>query len=138
MCLITEQFKPKTARKDITCYKVLTEDFRNATYFGKTFEYFLDVEYETTLLQSDAPCYFDTDADYYGNKFFGSLDTLVQKKILNAIGQGFHSFEYIPYDYVLANSKICKFIIPKGSLYYENAVGMYVSNKIKRISDKII
>ena len=109
---------PKTATRDITCYKVMLQK-RNGKVFSfvTDFEYVCDRKYETEMRVVTGTGY------NYGE-----------------IENGFHSFMYPWYKlrnkYVYARrvtgeATLVKCVIPKGSIYYKNPYdGEFVSNSI--------
>ncbi len=129
MCTIIPkrvQNRPKTAKKDITVYKSgrsgISIDNMLAQY--QAFNYERDkVNYtEFTFDPIQIIC-----SDEVEHKYYLGLENKGVKIV--AVGQGFHSFKE---SYRLKLHKGCPalFIIPKGSLYYENECGNLVSNRI--------
>lgn len=126
MCFYTTvKSSPSIAHRDMICYKVLDE---NMCSWIRGFKYSINKVYETELgLLHDDP----------GKIYFTSLNKRIYNKDVYCISKGFHSYQRntkrISRAYVARYTRIpCVFrcIIPKGSLYYKNQWGEYVSDKI--------
>ena len=115
----------KVAEIDIVCYKYLDEHLDNTEkkkkrYTAPCFERF---SYENKVLVKS-----DLVMRYYEGEFV-------------TIGKGLHSFVNIEvaknYEFDFnEDSQLYQFIIPKGSIYYENSVH-FVSNQIIKTGVKI-
>ena len=134
MCFYTTvESSPLVAHRDMICYKVLDEDMRS---WIRGFEYSINKVYRTEL---GTLC----DNSLSGNIYFTSLGKRIYSKNVYCIFQGFHSYQrntkQISRIYKARYTRIpCiyKCIIPKGSLYYRNQFGEYVSDQIM-IKEKV-
>lgn len=133
MCFYTTvESSPLVAHRDMVCYKIL--DYNMCSWI-KGFKYTMNKVYKTELgtLEEEGPNYI----------YFTSLDKKIINKHTYCISSGFHSYQRntkqlsrayhigwlrIPYIY--------KCIIPKGSFYYRNQFGEYVSDQIM-IKEKV-
>lgn len=124
MCLYTNDLKIKIAEEPITVYKVICYDNHSII---KNFKYVKNRINERVELYP----VFLTD---------------IRNNIAYKFSAGYHSFKSIdislkdiyyynnPSNLINKNIKISKFIIPKGSIYYENDYSI-VSNRIIYKSD---
>lgn len=128
MCFYTTVANPPSvAHRDMVCYKVLDE---NMCSWIQGFEYTINKVYKTELetLHEDS---------WSSNIYFTSLNKRIYYKNVYRISRGFHSYQrntkQIGRIYIARYHRIpCVFrcIIPKGSLYYKNQWGEYVSDQI--------
>lgn len=123
MCtIILKNQKPIEATEDITVYKSLVykkEIGYSSIYEG--FSYKKDVLYETKFTYTSNL----RASDEIEAKYRDSLN----ENLLLAVEHGFHSLKNLERRRLRYNV-ICIFIIPKGTMYYENPCGNIVSNKI--------
>jgi len=134
MCFYTTvKSSPWVAHTDMVCYKVLDQ---NMCSWIQDFEYTINKVYKTELGTLH-------DANYPGNIYFTSLNERIYYKDVYCIFRGFHSYQrntkQISRIYTQRYTTIpCiyKCIIPKGSLYYKNQWGEYVSDQIM-IKEKV-
>jgi len=134
MCLITTQQEPLVAEQDIRVYKSVTVKLRPIFLYGN-----IQYEYgklnETTIEKSNNWCSFDDeDLTWINNHVrVENIDSPKQSKTIKCFGQGFHS--------CLSKEKafktkqtygglVVECLIPKGSTYYTNPVGLVISDKI--------
>lgn len=100
MCLYTEQSKPLTAEKDITCYKVVNPANMDGVFRSmfQEFKYSLGVKYEEKDFPGTASC---------------------------TVHKGFHSYRTIAVArfHAAVSYVLIKCVIPKGSRYYESYSG---------------
>jgi len=148
MCLITEFVEPKYAKKDLVVYKVLKR--RNellAVSPFQEFRYVLNQQYETRIVKelrhSKILFCSNIDSKYFQLKYKNFYDPIeickskVDDGELVAINQGFHSCYKKAFVRELLNvpsycdkRSVYECVIPKGTLYYRDAVGGIVSEKI--------
>lgn len=130
MCLHTLQQKPKVAEKDIPIFKVLHFSPDKGLYSPiQRFSYVLGQIYTTEMT-------YGSEGKFANHEEWKWVDGLSfeKKKDLIVIAEGFHAYtdkNFLPkvfFAYIVA-----KGIVPKGSLYYENHLGLIVSNTIKLI-----
>lgn len=125
MCLYTNDLACKIAEEDITVYKVIRYD---NTSIVKNFKYVKNRMNEqvelcpVNLADTINNIAYKISAGYHS---FKSIDISL-KNIYN--------FDLGPYELINGFTKISKFIIPKGSMYYENDYSI-VSNRIIYKSD---
>jgi hypothetical protein len=101
MCLHTEQSKPFTAGKDITCYKVVNPANMDGVFRSvfQEFAYSLGVKYvEKKFAKTVWSC-----TVHEGFHSYRTIDVARR-----------HAFELSPYVVLI------KCVIPKGSMYYES------------------
>ena len=128
MCLITD--KPKQiAAEDITCFKVLSKDDDGMLipcFYPNSMTYEFDTLYTTNIE-------FDT-VDRCPFTEFNLSDFPEDVGESQAYGPGFHSmsckFMHRAFKDYISRSLVYKCMIPKGSEYYEDYSGCYVSNQI--------
>jgi hypothetical protein len=113
MCFeLSHNSKAKIARKDIVCYKEVEN-------VGSPFE---------IVIRS-----FFAEYPYELGKLNKPVKIRIQKCIdedKEIIHKGYHSYEFIPKCLIFPNDVIVKCIIPKGTKYYSNLDGEYVSENI--------
>lgn len=134
MCFYTTvKSSPLVAHINMICYKVLDE---NMCSWIRGFEYTINKVYKTEL----GVLY---DSDYPIDICFTSLNKRIYSKNAYCISKGFHFYQrntkQISRIYKARYTRIpCiyKCIIPKGSLYYKNQWGEYVSDQIM-IKEKV-
>lgn len=120
----TTDYGPKTANRDIVCYKVLNND---CTSEVMRFKYRLNKVYKGPLI----PIKTVGTEDTYFDK-----DKIIIKLLVGVlVHRGFHSYRTLSIaksfkDY--NNEMLVKCVIPKGSKYYESEE-QYVSNSIRII-----
>lgn len=132
MCFCTTvESSPLVAHRDMVCYKVLDQ---NMCSWIQGFKYNINTVYKTELGVLEGEI---------NNIFFSSLNKRIYSKNVYCIYKGFHSYQrntkQISKVYVARYTRIpCiyKCIIPKGSLYYRNQFGEYVSDQIM-IKEKV-
>lgn len=153
MCMITHWKKPKLAKKDITCYKLVQDtviNHGNQTVIISgvlSHSYILGEIYKV----HDEDCFnYCYPTRYYRVSVWDSVSRSVynlpsrfdidyaERKGLKVISIGFHSAEQAKrYKYNILRKRILvRCIIPKGSLYYKSKDGLIVSNQI--IIDSIV
>lgn len=129
MCLITEQQEPLVAKRKIPIVKELTHS-RRSPYADNPIVYEPNVLYSVKMEKTDDPSPFDgIDQDYWMNKFRDAWNMNSLPNGVVSIGPGFHCAK----PNRLLNPRyynVFKGEIPKGSLYYRNPTGLYVSNQI--------
>lgn len=134
MCLVTEQEKPETIKKDLIVYKSLT-----VTEKGRLMSAMYEFRYELNVLYKakiTSDCVFDYFADGIASRKYDLLgrssDVLKEKlKHFNHIHEGFHSMESVKRAKgIWMETKIFECLIPKGSKVYKDATGLIVSNQI--------
>lgn len=139
MCLITNQKEPLIAEEDINVHKYLTEDLR-AMYYP--FQYMLDFQHETeikeAILDKQTPnwCFFATEDERWA-KSVTPIGRIEDNPELICFSEGFHSIKPDDKNDMCCTGTRFHAIIPKGSQYYKNPIGLYVSNKliiIKKLS----
>lgn len=144
MCLITTQKEPKIAEHDLISYKLLQEDLRPILFYitkdNKGFFKYVLGELNKTEIKVggiyDWQCFGDVDLDWVER--FTQGQSWSQHPDLINFTEGFHSsftkepFNGVTIDRVGTSPKWLMFecTIPKGSEYYENPVGLVVSNQI--------
>lgn len=137
MCLITDDKKEHTCRKDKVVYKILTREFES---MNRSLRYKRGILYETIIRfmgSSVDGVYLGRYkcADFYEKKYLTSVypSWADGNENLIYIGEGFHSYasikrmhkSYKDYDELYVEC-----VIPKGSKYYKSATGLLVSNRI--------
>lgn len=148
MCLITEFVEPEYAKKDLIVYKVLkrkNELLAESPF--QEFRYVLNQEYGTRIVKelqlSEILFCSSIDSEYFRKKYKSIFDVLdicrsqVLAGKLVAINQGFHSCYKKAFVKELLNVPsycdkrfVYECVTPKGTLYYRDAVGGIVSEKI--------
>jgi hypothetical protein len=148
MCLITQQLVPNIAENDITVYKFLKKLEKHYESFLYTkFKYFPGVLVTTVIRES-------TDLNFYDPISRIKYDEIIKKMnlshgasraghhardqgMIKSLGSGFHSFRAERKGDSKPNVNLKKryislveCTIPKGSLYYEDATGLIVSNQL--------
>lgn len=132
MCFYTTvESSPLLAHRDMVCYKILD---RNMCSWIKGFKYTMNKVYKTELGILE---------EGLNDIYFTSLGKRIISKHTYCIFSGFHSYQrntkQLSRVYrigCLKISYIYKCIIPKGSLYYRNQFGEYVSDQIM-IKEKV-
>lgn len=130
MCFCTTvKSSPLVAHRNMVCYKVLDENMRS---WIQGFKYTINTVYKTklgTLVENFGKIYFTSLGDVVG-------DIICNKNVYCIYG-GFHSYtrntktvSRAYFSRSSRNPRIYKCIIPKGSLYYKNQWGEYVSDQI--------
>lgn len=138
MCLITKQKRVKRAKEDIVCYKIVqrcTSSKKQAVRADNFyFEYTLGKLYSTEMVADNIPnSYADNIVESHYKLLTGF--TRIASKLTN-VHEGFHSavsierFKIAGYNIHNYNRIYVKCIIPKRSLYYEDATGLLCSNQI--------
>ncbi len=145
MCLITEKKGFKIAKQDIQVWKIL--DKTNTTTY-RNFKYIRNVLYKQPIELVDEKAYNKIRHDLFISKIcaFDEIDSKYLKDKHNwitsslynpsliYIRKGLHSIESrkraeqvgkLSFDEVIQ-----EFVIPRGSRYYTDATGLYVSNRI--------
>ncbi len=138
MCLITNDKTLYTAKEDLSVLKILTQykDYCSPIY--QTFKYKYDKLYETAIVQSADWCSWNSaDSNWLHKNWPGW--TMGHDELI-CIGSGFHSFISMEqfhdsvHFYITCrarfNNRVFQCIVPKGSKFYKNELGMIVSNKI--------
>lgn len=129
MCLITVQKKPLEAEKDIIVYKEVNKQKEKNIYESiyNDFIWKPNKLYKTDLKK-------DSKLTYYDDKSMRHYIS-IPKNLLTSISEGFHSMNKSRCIGEMKNIKVktlpfieCK--IPKGSLYYKDATGLYASNQL--------
>lgn len=115
MCLHTEQLKPLTAEKDITCYKVVYAANTDGVFRSefREFKYSLGVK-------------------YVEEKFDKAVQSCTVRK-------GFHSYRTLDVarHCALPQCVLLRCLIPKGSMYYESRAGdQYCSDALISVAWK--
>lgn len=108
----SESAKPKIAKTNIECWKILKKpkDFEHFNGFESQYQRFI---YEKNVV----------------------TDSVKLVKYFEEIDEGYHSYRSLKRaQHVLSFSPIihtiCKFVIPAGTHYYANIYGEYVSERI--------
>ncbi len=129
MCLITNDLTKYVADKDIVTYKILTSNLTSPYYGFPPFQYVIGVKNETEIRESHLWSPF---SELDGKWLHKNYPSYYRHNDLKCFGQGFHSFnaKFLTNDICFGNQIVVKCIIPKGSEYYKNPLGMFVSNKI--------
>lgn len=131
MCLITVQKKPLEAKKDIIVYKEVSKQKGKNIYESiyNNFIWELNKLYKTDLKKDSRLIYYDEESMIHY--------VSIPDNLLTSISEGFHSMdknrarettsynEAYDFDSVVIECKI-----PKGSLYYKDETGLYVSNQL--------
>lgn len=134
MCLITNQQEPKIAQEDITVYKNLFKIGNVFQSIFNKFEWKLGELYRTKIEESPDWCsYDDTDNNYLNANYNGW--TRRSHEELKCFGSGFHSAKKGRLR-TYGSEILVECTIPKGSEYYEDFTGLYVSNQI--IINKVV
>lgn len=123
MCLITDQTKLRTAKEDITVYKIF-KVFGNILRANFRYHYYKTGKQPTVKMRpSMRPSYLDKiDKNWVETKYPRKK---LQSKKLIVIGEGYHSaltksrLIHLKSNYI--DCCILKCIIPKGSQYYINS-----------------
>lgn len=122
MCLVTRQIKPKVLKKDLIVFKAVHENNEEVVsrYYRFTWKKGVLEETEMKTLRCHFQCAEKFDDVVY--------QTYVYKKgLFTEVSEGFHAFKTkARYPYVT----IREFLIPKGSLYFEDKSGLIVSNQM--------
>lgn len=124
MCLITKWKKPEVAKKDIICFKIMRRIEDTITSPFKFFEYELDKLYKTEMTEDPAGGSYD---EKDGKELIKYIDEGIPFII---IGEGFHAALTIERLGCIGFDYVYKCIIPKNSLYYQDATGLIVANQI--------
>lgn len=125
MCLYTNDLACKIAEEDITVYKVIRYD---NTSIVKNFKYVKNRMNEQVELCPVVLPNIKNNIAYEFNAGYHSFKSIdISLKDIYNFGLG-------PYELINGFAKISKFIIPKGSMYYENDYSI-VSNRIIYKSD---
>ena len=142
MCMITHWQKPRTAKRNITCYKMLYDyDSKILRSIIANFEY---IPYREYICKDPFKAYFNNygnisawdgkTREVYGisqNKPIHIDDLEIMN--LTAISTGFHSFETLGRAIHSGFNRTWSFYkctIRKGSLYYKSKDNLIVSDKI--------
>ncbi len=135
MSLITEQKTPLIAEEDMVVYKLLRSNLTSIFY---NFKYVID-KFEKTKIKTDTSKWWINFCSVQ-SKFllekYGINDKFHEEKRLICYTNGFHSIktieltEIVEKEFDNGSYYIHKFIIPKGSEYYEDECGFLVSNQI--------
>jgi len=136
----------KIAKRDIPVWKVLLEDGVSAPIYdlkyekGKVYKtefQYVDKSAESPIFRRGGYKIFTKAAsDFLDKNFSGwnNSNNPVRDKLI-CVSNGYHAFTKKK-DTIVAKrgrSVVVKFIIPKGSEYIKDAVGMIVSNQIKML-----
>jgi len=148
MCLITRRRELSIAEEDIIVWKVLRYDLKSHIEF---FRYEEDVLYETEIkeLSKDTVIraydeisskYLNKHYEGWSKRFLVEGDAIITydggREDLIYIGEGFHSsLSRERLGKVESYLRLRKFVIPKGSLYYEDETGLMVSNRIMMLKE---
>lgn len=131
MCLVTDQKEPKIAHEDIKVYKVLKDIDGQHFSVCHPFQWLADIINTSELNKQKFENYlFNPYCDYIDSDYYEDCD----KINLFVIVKGFHAFKTpergINWIKSCDNKNMYECIIPKGSLYYEDATGLIVSNQM--------
>ena len=130
MCLITEQKEPFIADEDIVIWKSvhINNDIIYPLYRASSkFTYKLGKLHETEMVANNIGAdFFDHNVCRKYNLFGSVSEIQIKMSELTNVHEGFHACLFCDRD---DNINI-KGIIPKEALYYKDATGLVVSNKI--------
>lgn len=132
MCLLVrEKSKPKTAKRDITCYKILTRPNFGDTYYSLYRDYKYDLKgINKSKIQEEPESVGIIEyrsiysfSVYIGLHTFNSLNRAIMYKDI--------------YVDPAKHTSVFKCIIPKGAKYWTGRLNLYNTYK-SRCSDKLI
>lgn len=109
MCLVTKWKKPRIAKKDIICYKLLREDFTSLCYW---FHWTVGKVYRNKLIKNNS------------------------KDIKIGFHAALSLKRAIKYGTFFGYEGIYKFKIPAGSQYFKDSTGLIVANQMMLVSEK--
>ena len=129
MCLRTNWKSPRTAKRDITVYKLVNIFVKGHYSLIRSpynpFTYEDGIVYRAEMSDTGDKWFFDDlDVNYW-------VDKLPSKIIATGFHAATNRERINTYELIcLPNRMIVEFIIPKGSLYYKDGNGLIVSNQI--------
>jgi hypothetical protein len=146
MCLITEQTKAKTAKEDITCYKlvrIIAGKIHSPFFYHIWTEneiYKCKLEVEKNIFFMGATTFDGIVREKYNSMWKMNMTNLLSPNYkLNEVSSGFHAAltvkrfdtEDIRNNYASDFFQIAECVIPKGSKYFTDETDLIVSNQIK-------
>lgn len=137
MCWITNVTpQSKLAEEDIPVFKIVKKDLQ--AYYQE-FQYSIGEVYKTEM---SVPMFSNPCKVFYIDEGFHSYsaedcNTIITEALFEPIITIFHKFLLLRLDAYM-DACILECVIPKGSVYYLNHRGEYVSNKIKPIKVKCV
>lgn len=130
MCLHTLQQEPKVAEDDIIVWKLLHHFNNEYSSPNQSFIYKLGIVYKTKMTKVKTGKYATGEEWEWVE---GLMPTEFER--LSIIAEGFHSYtdkKFIKGD-LRYQCVLVKGIVPKGSLYYTNHLGLITSDTIQMI-----
>lgn len=130
MCLVTRQTEPKVMENDLIVYKIVARDLMSGeaiVEYQSYYHYYLwkkGVLKETKMVTGS---YQWCDCEKFDSETHDAYPDKSGK--FTEVSEGFHAFKTkkrAGYSGVFLK----QFLIPKGSLYYEDESGMIVSNQM--------
>lgn len=129
MCTVitkNRQGKPSIAKEDIIVYKACDKDIIKENVVISPSQYY---KYMKDTL-NEAIFSYNTD-DSVSDDIEGEYEESLSKNKRCYVVHGFHSYLNKERMNTWSGTNVnCKFIVPKGALYYKNAVDNIVSNQI--------